>query len=348
MRSSLLAAFSGTLVLEQTRNISPSADWRRAQRRTWLYQSPAQPSTGLPLVGRVDYSWITRYRRTSICLAMGRILDSGELHRMGARDADIDDLIETLGRCRTKRSIMQIGVISLLAPVPRILDRLAEHGWCQREGNGYRFRHYGPRIVDLINSQDYLIQEGLKGNTNVLPDFMLHALGFDEIYSLDVGPHDQPTHIHDLNEPDVWKKVGRQFDVLTEYGTLEHVFHVPNALWNIAKMCAVGGEIIHGAPMNNWPNHGFYQFSPTLYFDFYESNGFEVVESSILQMHAPPSTLRFKSKYRRELSFGSPIPKDGHYYNFWCRVRKVREQSEMRSPFQGAYAAIDTWRPNQS
>ena len=38
-----------------------------------------------------------------------------------------------------------------------------------------------------------------------------------------------------------------------------------------------GGRIIHMSPANNYANHGFYQFSPTLYADYYRANRFENV-----------------------------------------------------------------------
>lgn len=267
---------------------------------------------------------------------------------MGAYQADIAGLIDTLGKCGKKRSILQTGVLSLFAPPAVILEELAKAGWCTRSEGKYYFRHHPRKAAALVQSGDCYLKEGLRGNTIVRPDFMLHALGFDEVYSIDVAPHDSPTYLKDLNAPDTWQQIGRQFDVIVEYGTIEHVFHVPNALWNLVKMCEVGGEILHGAPMNNWPNHGFYQFSPTLYFDFYEANGFEIVDAQVLQIPSSPPGLRFLSPYTRELTFKSPIPLDGHQYNFRCRVRKLEERDEMRIPFQGAYSAITTWTPGQA
>ena len=116
-------------------------------------------------------------------------------------------------------------------------------------------------------------------------------------------------------------------------------------MWNIAKMCAQGGEIIHVGPLNNQPNHGFYQFSPTLYYDFYEANGFQVEEASLYQMLDKPAGMRFSAPYRRAMSFASPVPLDGQVYNFYCRVRKISEPDRMTIPMQGAYAAIENWKP---
>lgn len=60
-------------------------------------------------------------------------------------------------------------------------------------------------------------------------------------------------------------------------GTLEHCFHITNALQNMSGMVAVGGIIVHWNPLN-MINHGFYNLNPTFYHDFYTANGFEILE----------------------------------------------------------------------
>ena len=60
------------------------------------------------------------------------------------------------------------------------------------------------------------------------------------------------------------------------------MFHVPNALANLNAMLKPSGAILHVLPCNNWVDHGFYQFSPTLMFDYYAALQFEVLESAIM------------------------------------------------------------------
>ena len=79
-------------------------------------------------------------------------------------------------------------------------------------------------------------------------------------------------------------ELGREFDLLYDGGTLEHVFHLPNALANIHKVVKPGGHIIHFNPMNNDPDHGFYQFSPTFYHDYYQANDFKIVRMFIFRI----------------------------------------------------------------
>lgn len=99
--------------------------------------------------------------------------------------------------------------------------------------------------------------------------------------TLDVSDYEQADHIHDLNQPAPDHLIGR-FGTIIDGGTLEHVFDVPQTLRNMKAMLRPGGRIIHINPMNNWSEHGFYQLSPTLYHDFYATNGFRMIECLIV------------------------------------------------------------------
>ncbi len=80
-------------------------------------------------------------------------------------------------------------------------------------------------------------------------------------------------YMADLNFP-IDAALKNKFDVVIDPGGLEHVFNVAQAFKNTAEMTKVGGYIVHSNPMSHI-NHGFYSFSPTLYADFYELNGFK-------------------------------------------------------------------------
>jgi hypothetical protein len=79
----------------------------------------------------------------------------------------------------------------------------------------------------------------------------------------------------------------QQFGVVFDGGTLEHVFNFPVALQNCMEMLRENGRIFLHTPANNWCGHGFYQFSPELFYNvFSEENGFEV-ERMILHVVGP-------------------------------------------------------------
>jgi SAM-dependent methyltransferase len=105
---------------------------------------------------------------------------------------------------------------------------------------------------------------------------LFRALGFSECLSTDYSDFEGADVVLDLNRPDTPEELRDRFDVVFDGGTMEHVFHVPNALAHICRSVRVGGRAIHMAPASNHVDHGFYMFSPTLFWDFYAANGFEI------------------------------------------------------------------------
>jgi len=80
--------------------------------------------------------------------------------------------------------------------------------------------------------------------------------------------------IADLNHP---CELG-QYDLVIDPGTLEHCFNIAQAAFNAANAVKVGGHILHVNPVS-MVNHGFYNLSPTWYYDFYKANDFEIIEA---------------------------------------------------------------------
>ena len=89
---------------------------------------------------------------------------------------------------------------------------------------------------------------------------------------MDFSPYEGATFVHDLNCPDISRSMGRRFDFVFDGGTTEHVFHIPNVFGNIFDSLNIGGHVMYASPSNNHCDHGFYQFSPTLFCDWYVAN----------------------------------------------------------------------------
>lgn len=98
------------------------------------------------------------------------------------------------------------------------------------------------------------------------------AFGAETIDSVDASGYEAATIVHDMNQP---IQGAGTYGVVGDFGTLEHIFNLPVALDNVAALCAPGGHILHVLPCNNHVGHGFYQFSPELFFRVYaEGRGF--------------------------------------------------------------------------
>jgi SAM-dependent methyltransferase len=102
---------------------------------------------------------------------------------------------------------------------------------------------------------------------------LMKQLGFGQVMSLDVSSYEGCELVQDLNRP-LTIRTGK-FDLIVDNGTIEHCFCAAQAFFNVKRLCALGGVVFHNNPAN-WFGHGFWNFSPCVYFDFYRANGFDV------------------------------------------------------------------------
>lgn len=114
------------------------------------------------------------------------------------------------------------------------------------------------------------------------------ACGFSTVESLDVSNFEGAEHIVDLNQPDLPQQLVGKYGCVLNGGTLEHVFHLPNALTSITRMLAPGGLAVHVFPVHNWVDHGLYQINPILLHCYYLAARFDIPESRGLLFSATP------------------------------------------------------------
>jgi len=114
--------------------------------------------------------------------------------------------------------------------------------------------------------------------SNYCEDLLLKYFSATNVESLDFSDFEKATHIVDLNLP-LPQKFHGIYDTVINFGTLEHIFNISEALKSCSALCKKGGQILHIMPSNNFCGHGFYQFSPELFFSLYsEKNGYAETE----------------------------------------------------------------------
>ncbi len=148
----------------------------------------------------------------------------------------------------------------------RLLTRVA------KEGTIRTLLTFGKQDADPTMLRQAIEQEGLEGSavSNASTFYEYLGLTVDE---LDISEFEGANIIHNLNSTPV--QLG-QWDCIFDAGTLEHIFHVPNALSFINSNLKVGGLVIHNIPSHNHVDHGFYMFSPTMLNDYYLENNYEI------------------------------------------------------------------------
>jgi hypothetical protein len=124
-------------------------------------------------------------------------------------------------------------------------------------------------------------------------EFLKTAFGAKEVVSLDASPYEKATIIHDMN---LRLTGGREFSAVLDFGCLEHIFNFPVAITNVIASCREGGHLLHVLPANNWCGHGFYQFSPELFFSLYsKARGFRDTQVFMAELNRPSKWYRIRS-----------------------------------------------------
>ena len=195
-----------------------------------------------------------------------------------------------------------------------------------------------PPSEQLLSTSRYFRLTGLDQRGYVHPRVLFRMLAIDEYEDLDFADFEQPTRIHDLNQPIPREWHGR-FGMVLDGGTTEHVFDVARVFANIAAMLRVGGDAFHVSPMSGWVNHGFYQISPCVLFDFYSANGFEPLAAQVIGLPRDPAK-DAETTRPFEYTESALVYDDARYSTLLLfRARKVVDVP-LRIPTQGIYRPL--------
>jgi hypothetical protein len=165
------------------------------------------------------------------------------------------------------------------------------------------------RLNNLLEKEDYK-RLNIQVNQDVYADELLKQhFNLSSLNALDYSSFEDADIIHDLNTP--LENSKKQFDTVVDFGTTEHVFNVTECLKNISNLCKVNGHIVHCLPANNNCGHGFWQFSPELFFSIYNNkNGFDKTEIFLINLFDKKNWYKInkqKSGERLELNSAEPL-----------------------------------------
>jgi SAM-dependent methyltransferase len=168
--------------------------------------------------------------------------------------------------------------------------------------------------------------------------------GADVVDAVDASPYEGASMVHDMNQPLPAEAAsggaGRgSYDAVLDFGCLEHVFDFPTAWRNCVDLCRVGGHIFHALPANNLSGHGFYQFSPELFFNLYQpERGFEL-RTLMFAMKADPRhwwRVANPMTVKRRVNLCN-----SHEVYMLVLARKLREPGVLPTPQQSDYAQAE-------
>lgn len=163
-------------------------------------------------------------------------------------------------------------------------------------------------------------------------EFFFTALNL-EVNFFDIRKIRQNEIILDLNE-ELPKELENAYDIVLDCGTLEHCFNVGIAFINMLKLSKIEGMVMTSTPLN-YPNHGFWSFSPCVYENFFRVNSWKMLfylavdgSSNIIdvkdlntkRIDAPKRSIQYVAAQRlKESTFRFPIQQK---YNLYPDLKK--------------------------
>jgi hypothetical protein len=197
------------------------------------------------------------------------------------------------------------------------------------------------QLKNLADQMDFSLSPAVPSNIDLKLDdkSFFHALGFAEVQSLEFSTTEGADYTWDLNIP-ISQELDSKFDMVYDGGTLEHVFNLPVALSNICKMLKIEGRIIHDSPTSGYLDHGFTSLQPTLFYDFYSAQNFEVnnIQISKLRLDTVFTQVGEHSTYVPGMyDFEKTWAIDQHVYMTFCAATKREVFHQMKVPQQSIW-----------
>ncbi|MEN9519338.1 MAG: hypothetical protein RLZZ381_1926 [Cyanobacteriota bacterium] len=153
---------------------------------------------------------------------------------------------------------------------------------------GHQYLNISPKQVkQLAKSYSPMIDASDFSHERYADKFFKAFLNAQNVMSMDYSDYENCDIVHDMNYP-VDPSYHEKFDAVIDGGSLEHIFNLPVAITNYMNLVKKGGSLFIFTTANNHTGHGFYQFSPELFFRIFQpENGFEI-RDIILEKHSFP------------------------------------------------------------
>lgn len=210
-----------------------------------------------------------------------------------------------------------------------IIAAFAEEMIAKLSGRGQSVLEFGAQT--LINPREiyqlFLAQgREIEDRASFDVPAMYKALGYDSYSCIDIDGSPNSLHF-DLNFP-LPSEFRAQYDLVTDFGTTEHCFHISNGFVLAHECTKPGGHILLALPCGGYFDHGFYAIRPQLVFDIVMANNYSLIFSKIVNM---------ENRTKMSYSFDNYLATAHHRSIFLACVRKNRSEGFV-IPIDGTYA----------
>lgn len=168
-------------------------------------------------------------------------------------------------------------------------------------------------------------------------------LDYSTLSAVDLMDSSRVEYHFDLNAP---LPIERQFDVVLNLGTAEHIFNIAQCYKSMHELTKPGGLIVTCGPFTGSIDHGFYTIQPTFYYDLAAANGYHLL--AMLMVTSSPQKI-VQIGHRDEfiaMAKEGRLPQNSGIYAVF---RKAPQETPFATPTQGYYSrslsptAADLW-----
>lgn len=166
--------------------------------------------------------------------------------------------------------------------------------------------------------------------------FAEHELGCASVESVDVSDFEGATYIADLGLP---VTIPKQFDLIWDPGTIEHVFDIAQCLRNVSALLKPGGYFVTQQNLN-LIGHGFYSIAPEALYKWAKCSGYDSIRCFVYRQRVDTAwrEIAFKDSERVEFFLLTPAR-----YFFVCR-RPLAHAPQWTQPKQAYGPHMPLWR----
>ena len=148
------------------------------------------------------------------------------------------------------------------------------------------FREFKENLQGFSHYKSDSQVQGFLSESGGYAESFLQFLGAEKIDSLDYSAYEGANILQDMNLP-IPDAIKGKYSLVLESGSLEHIFNFPQSMSNCMEMVEEGGHLLIITPVNNIMGHGFYQFSPEVFYRILnDANGF-IIEQMLIFEYSP-------------------------------------------------------------
>jgi len=209
--------------------------------------------------------------------------------------------------------LQELNRLGYLSPGASIIELGAQELYCAgMEQSVADFFNTFSTTQKLPATDEFIQRVSSKGFTSEL----LKKAGF-AYKALDIFDGDEVI-LFDLNLEVPGPDLIGKFDLVTNFGTTEHVIHQYAAFKTVHELTKPGGLIYHDLPMGGYHTHGYFNYNPLFFQHLASSNDYEI----LFHWYSRSNTLTTAPDFMNHNGFGPQWTDMGIEYVF----RKTTDQ----------------------